>query len=193
MRISLLDWLKVLYPLGIYINGRLFLGEQKMRYAKLLLVGISVLSLTGCAAEKNLKLCQADNETLTLKVADQKTEMGTLEEVTKEIMTSMLDESKKTTEQLKQAKAVSAKIRKELSVVREARKKDRARMDEALKSIMSKIAKAEKKIKAYESKVGTLEKELAKANKKLKDAESKAAKLTEENLELKAKSAAPPK
>jgi len=156
-----------------------------MRYAKLLLVGISVLSLTGCVAEKRLTLCQADNEALTRKAADQKAEMDRGQEIMNDVVTSMLDEVKQTKEQLKQAKAASAKIRKELSVAREARKTDRARMEKALESVMSKIADAGKKIKAYENKVGTLEKELADTNKKLKDAESKVAKLAEENRNLK--------
>ncbi|MCK5269606.1 MAG: hypothetical protein KAJ46_02425 [Sedimentisphaerales bacterium] len=164
-----------------------------MKYTKLLLVGIGVLLFTGCVAEKRLTLCQADNEALTQKVADKKAEMIKMEEITKDIMESALDEIKKVKEQLKQAKAALAKIRKELSVVREARKKDRVRMDKALEDIMSKIAEAGKKMKTYENKVGTLKKELAAANKKLKDAESKAAKLTGENRDLKAKIAAPPK
>ena len=173
-----------------------------MKYAKLLLVGISVLSLTGCVAEKRLTLCQADNETLTRKVADKKAEMSKLEDITKEIMESMLDETKKATVQLKQAKAESAKIRKELSATQEARKKDRAKMEKALKSVMSKIAEAgkiikayENKVKAYESKIVALEKKLTEAdrrlteaNKKQKDAEARAAKLTEENRNLKSES-----
>ncbi|MCK5271244.1 MAG: hypothetical protein KAJ52_01660 [Sedimentisphaerales bacterium] len=156
-----------------------------MRYAKLLLVGISVLLFTGCVAEKRLTLCQTDNETLTRKVADKKAEMSKLEEIMNNVVTSTLNETKKVKEQLKQAKAESAKIRKELSAAREARKKDRAKMEKALKSIMSKIAEAGKKIKAYESKIVALKKELAEADKKLKDAEAKAAKLAEENRNLK--------
>ena len=164
-----------------------------MMYAKLLLVGISVLLLTGCAAEKKLKLCQADNETLTKKVADQKTEMGRQEEVMNAIMASVLNETKPAMAQLKQTKVELAKIRKELSLAKEGRKKDRAGMGKTLESVMSKIAETEKKIKAYKNKAEALEKELAAANKKLKDAESKAAKLAEENRSLKAKTAAPPK
>ena len=173
-----------------------------MRYAKLLLVGIGVLLFTGCVAEKRLKLCQADNETLTQKVADKKAEMSKMEEIMKEVVASVLDEVKQTKEQLKQAKAESAKIRKKLSAAQEARKIDRARMEKALKSVMGKITEAgkkikayEKKVKAYESKVAALKKELAEAdkrlteaNKKQKDAEARAAKLTEENRNLKSES-----
>ena len=154
----------------------------------MLLVVVGVLLLTGCVAQKKLTLCQTDNKTLTQKVADQKTEMGKLEEMTKEMMGSMLDEVRKTEKQLKQAKAASVKIRKELSVAKEARKTDRAKMEKALESIMSKVAEAGKKFKAYENKIGALGKKLTEANKKLKDAESKAAKLTEENRNLKSES-----
>ena len=86
-----------------------------MRYAKLLLVGISVLLATGCVAEKKLKLCRADNETLTQNVADQKTEMGRQEEAMNEIMTSVLNGAKHATVQLKQTKAELVKIRKKLA------------------------------------------------------------------------------
>lgn len=164
-----------------------------MRYAKLLLVGIGVLLFTGCVAEKRLTLCQADNETLTLKVADQKAKMNRQEEATKDILASALDEAKKVKEQLKQAKAALVKIRKELSVAKESHKKTRAVIDKAHLRALGKIAKTEKKAMAYESRVGTLKKELAEANRKLKDAEARAAKLTEENRDLKAKTADLPK
>ena len=78
-----------------------------------------------------------------------------------------------------------AKIRKELAVDQEGRRKDRAKMDKALENAMSKSAGLEKKDKACEDRAGALEKKLAEANKRLKDAESKAAKLAEENQSLK--------
>ncbi len=164
-----------------------------MKKATILLLCAMTLCYAGCQDGKKLELCREENQTLSSKLSEKDDQLN-------DQIALMADALKQVGQKWQESKNKLKETFADIAALKEGRKKDRAKMEKALKSAMGKSLAIEKKFQAFvesykacENKVAALEKKLAEANKKLKDAESKAAKLAEDNRELKAKIADLPK